>query len=294
MTEPIAPCMKCEFVIVVGAEDLYSGADRHNKLMFAQSGIRYTKSWGPKFDRTTVFMFNGRCATRFNVTKDGAEKASYFKDGYTEAQIAATKASVERYGGIFSTASSWGDVAGHINNRAARIGGCEKYVQVLAFFCHGTPGRIWLANTRGEHLTADRLSAVSASSFLPEAALPRRYLYRHVTSWACQTANGAKPAETFEGTVSQSLAQQLADRWDINVRASATRTLYSAAFSTGISGRYKDLTGGRRMIDGCLWEDDGADGSVTSGPTGDHPNLQQGMWQLEPGQRSGYRRLSLD
>ena len=63
MTEPIAPCMKCEFVIVVGAEDLYSGADRHNKLMFAQSGIRYTKSWGPKFDRTTVFMFNGLCCT---------------------------------------------------------------------------------------------------------------------------------------------------------------------------------------------------------------------------------------
>lgn len=294
MTGPSATCMKCEFVIVIGAEDLYAGRQRHNKLMFAQSGVRYAKKWGPQFDRTTVFLFNGECSTAYTVEEDGKVVATYLKDGYTAAQISATKASIERYGGVFNEVSTWSQVAAHVNNRAAKIDGCEKRVQVLIFFCHGTPGRIWLANTKHEFVTDANLSAISSAAFLPETALPRRYLSRHVTSWACQTANGAAPAATFEETMSRSLAQNMADSWDIEVRASATRTLYSAVFSTGISGRYKGMTGGRRMVDGCLWEDDGADGAVTSGPTGDHANLEQGMWKLEPGQRSGYGRVSLD
>lgn len=295
MTDPVAHCMKSEFVIVTGAEDLYWGKQRHNKMMFAQSAVRYARLWGPQFDRTTVFFFNGACSTEKDAVEDGKVVGTYFADGHTPAQVAALKASVEKYRARFREVTSWSQVAAHINNRGDKINGCDKHVQALIFFCHGTPGNIWLSNTKREFLTSGNTSAVSASSFLPEAALSsRRYRFRHATSWACQTANGAVSGP-FEKTVSASLAQNMADTWDIEVRASATRTLYSGVFAGGLGGAFKGMiSGSRRMVDGCLWEDDGADGSVKSGPKGDAENLQQGMWKIEPGQRSNYQRVYID
>jgi hypothetical protein len=283
--------MKCEFIIVVGAEDYYGGGQRHNKMMFAQSAVRYTQKWTPRFDRTTVFCFNGQCATS-EVSPEGG---TFHKDGYTTAQINALKASVTKYKAEFKTATTWADVASHANNTGDKIAGCEKRVQVIVFFCHGTPGSIWLSRSKGVFLESGDLSALNSASFLPKSGLGgRKYNSVHATSWACQTANGADPSASVEANMSKSLAQKMANTWNVEVRASATRTIYSNVFTTGLEGRRKQWMGSRYFVDGVLWEDDGADGSVYSGESGDHKNLKQGMWILQPGQTSGYSEGRFD
>lgn len=296
MNDIVARCMKCEYVVVVGAEDLYYGSSRHNKMMFAQSAVRYVQKYAWRFDRTTVFYFKGKCSASLK-SQDGDEETgqNYFRDGYTDAQIEAMKASIERYGGICDEAKTWSDVANHVNNVNDKIDECEKRVQVLIFFCHGTPNKIWLSNSESKYLQFNNLALINPNSFLPESGLTgRKYPSRHVTSWACQTANSGNSALSNEENMSQSLAQKMADAWDIQVRASATRTVYSAVFSGGFGGLMDDWFGDRRIVDGVLWEDDGADGSVKSGTGTDTRNVSQGMWVFNPGQTSGYDTGNFD
>ncbi len=295
-----ATCMKCELVIVVGAEDHYSGGNRHNKMMFAQAAVRYAGRHGGRFDRTTVFYFKGLC--KFPMTSpngDGSTGTTYFADGYTDGQIAAMKAALVARKAVVKQANAWADVARHLNDTSQRIDGCEKRVQVLVFFAHGNPDRgIWLAASESKFLNKAALSAVTGDGFLPEEGLRgRRYNRRHVTSWACQTGNHidrAPEALTMDQRRAGSLAQAMANAWDINVYASVTQTNYGATFSGGLGGMLKDLGGGRRIVDGVLWEDDGADGSVVSSTGGSGPNLEEGMWKFQPGQSKSYAEMSLD
>jgi hypothetical protein len=286
--------MKVELVIVVGAEDYYSGGQRHNKMMFAQAAVRYARIYAGRFDRTQVFYFKGK-RSRSMTSTDGtaATGQTYFADGYTDGQIAAMKQSLANYGANVSEASSWSTIAAHINNTGMKIGGCQKRVQVIIFFAHGGPGRIWLSSSEGVYFQSGDLSALTG--LLPETGLSgRRYGFRHATSWACQTGNIDAETATMDQRLSGSLAQAMANAWNLKVYASVTQTEYSATFSGGLAGRWKDAFGGRRIIDGVLWEDDGADGRVTSSTGGKGENLDQGMWVFNPGQRANYRTISLD
>lgn len=295
-----ATCMKCELVIVVGAEDHYSRGNRHNKMMFAQAAVRYAGRHGGRFDRTTVFYFKGKCKDPMtSANGDASTGTRYFADGYTDGQIAAMKASLVARKAVVKKADAWADVARHLNDTSQRIDGCEKRVQVLVFFAHGNPDKgIWLAASEGKFLNKAGLSAVTGDGFLPEEGLRgRRYNRRHVTSWACQTGNHidrAPEALTMDQRRAGSLAQAMANAWGLNVYASVTQTNYEATFSGNLSGLLKDWGGSRRIVDGVLWEDDGADGSVISSTGGSGPNLDDGMWKFKPGQSRGYEEMGLD
>ncbi|WP_437994728.1 hypothetical protein WMF26_24975 [Sorangium sp. So ce185] len=264
----IEPCLKREYVIVVGAEDYYDRPG--NKMMFMAHAVRYVRIYGSRFDITTVLYFRGGPGV------------------HTDRQVAALTASVRKYKGTARSVRSWRDVASHINTRT--VNGCQKRVQVLIFFAHGQPGRIWLSADEGIFLTAGDLGRVDAGSFTPKRDRNSRYTFRHVTSWACQTGNAGQRGSA-EQNLKNSLAQKMADFWDIQARASITRTTYAGTWA---GWRPWDRNTDRRNIDNAVWEDDGADGSVESGSGSDQGNMPTGMYLLNPGQRSGYRTEDLD
>ena len=261
----VQQCLQREYVIVVGAEDYYDRAG--NKMMFMAQAVRYVKNYASRFDLTTVLCFKG--------TKN------------TDAQLAALKNSVKTYGGEAKLVNFWSDVANHINTKESN--GCQKRVQVLIFFAHGSPGRIWLSAQEGLYLQESNLGLIDASSFTPKNDKNPKYQYRHVTSWACQTANAGQPSSVNENLVG-SLAQRMASAWDIEVRASITQTNYSKTWD---GWRPWDVEK-RQEIDGALWEPDGADGGVYSGNGSAQKNMPSGMYVLKPGQTSDYSTISLD
>ena len=147
----VESCKVREYVIVVGAEDLYDGAGE--KLMFMAHAVRYVRRWSHQFDLTNVFYFQGASG-----------------HGATAAQCSAFEDAVTLYGGSVSKVSSWGTIASHINRKQATINGetKDKRVQVLIFFAHGTPSKgIWLSNREGLYVTAAEAASVDASAFLP-------------------------------------------------------------------------------------------------------------------------------
>jgi len=266
MTSPaIQACCVRELVIVVGCEDHYPGAG--NKLMFMGQAVRYVRGWGFAFDLTTVMHFKGKA--------------------HTDAQVAALKASVVKYGGVFQSVSAWAEVAAHVNNTSYQ--GSTKYVQVMLFLAHGTPGHIWLSAQEGLYFTATEAAQVNAASFLPVDRDQGKYHYRHATSWACQTGNDGKSKDQTEA-LKNSLAQKMANYWNISVYASVTRTEYSSTWAGFIAGYLKTS---RRLIDGGLWQDEGADGSPASGEGSNQGDMKSGMHQLDPGQTSNYHTVSI-
>lgn len=262
------PCLKREYVIVVGAEDYYERPG--NKMMFMAHAVRYVRRHGSRFDITTVLYFRGGPGV------------------HTDRQVAALTSSVRKYGGAAKEVRSWGDVASHIN--AKTVDGCQKRVQVLIFFAHGSPGRIWLSADEGLFLTAGDLARVDAGSFTPRSDRNPRYASRHVTSWACQTGNAGQ-AGNAEQNLKNSLAQEMADLWDIQARASITQTDYTGTWA---GWRPWDTNDDRKDIDNAVWEDDGADGSVRSGSGSAQGTMPSGMYVLNPGQSSRYGDIELD
>lgn len=263
-------CIQREYVIVCGAEDHYKRAG--NLLMFMAHAVRYVRRYGSCFDLTSVFVFPGKV--------------------HTPAHLDAVKRGVERYGGTYYQVSAWSEVAAHLNAKTVTVNGktCQKRVQVLIFFAHGSPGKIWLSADESLYFTTSDLPGVDAGSFTEWSDYNDRYGYRHVTSWACQTGNAAN-ANTPDEARRLSLAQAVANTWDIEMRASITKTDYS---DTWTGWRPWDTNSDRTTIDGGLWEPDGADDSVFSGAGSLQGNMPSGMWQFKPGQTSGYVRLSLD
>ncbi|WP_156338846.1 hypothetical protein [Chondromyces crocatus] len=262
----VEACLKREYVIVVGAEDYYDRAG--NKMMFMAHAVRYVRLYARRFDITTVLYFRG--------------------SAHTTAQTNALETSVRKYGGTPKPVRQWSDVAAHINTK--RVNGCAKRVQVLIFFAHGSPGQIWLSASEKLFLTAAEVARVDASSFVPKDDTNPRYSYRHVTSWACQTANAGNTGSA-EDNLKASLAQTMANTWDIEVYASITQTDYT---KTWAGWHPLDTNADRHHIDNAVWEEDGADGSVRSGTGSDQGTMPSGMYVLRPGQTSGYRTRSLD
>lgn len=273
-------CELLEYVIVVGSEDYYMTKQKGNWMMFMAQAVRYCRIYGSSFDLTTVFYFQGK--------------------GHTAAQVAAFTKSVKAYGAEPKAATTWSDVANHINTKTATKGGatCQKRVQVVIFFAHGSPGKIWLSSQEGLYFTTAEAAQVDAGSFVPKKFVSHGYRSRHGTSWACQTGNsGAMDPATLDQVMAGSLAQSTANTWDIEFRASVTRTEYT---NTWAGRSLLDWKTNRYNVDEAVWEDDGADGPVFSS-TGSAqadaskgPSIPSGMFQFNPGQTSGYRTLNLD
>ncbi|MDI3290299.1 hypothetical protein [Polyangium sp. 15x6] len=272
----VESCVVLEYVIVVGSEDLYMKSSPGNWMMFMAQAVRYVRVYGGYFDLTTVFYFQGK--------------------GHTVGQVTAFTNSVKTYGGDPKPAKTWSDVATHINSGTATKAGmtCQKKVQVVIFIAHGTPGKgIWLSNQEGIYFTAVEAAQVNASAFVDKNNKKGwRWRSRHATSLACQTGNAGQPIPpwTVEQNMSGSLAQATSNAWDIDFYASANRTLYTNTWGNRVGG----WLSGRREIDGAVWEDDGADGSVTSSQKGAQTDakmgaMPSGFFMFQPGQTSGYK-----
>lgn len=201
--------------IIVGVEDVHN--DAGNKMMFMAQAVRYVRRYKHLFDLTSVLYFEG-------------EKGSGVE--MTPAQCEKFEAAVKQYGGVPTRVTDWSEVADHINRKTVTIGAekREKKVQVLVFFAHGVPGSIWLSSEEKKYFKAAQAATVDASSFL----LDNFDNSCHVTSWACQTGNAGDPAKTAEENMAASLAQAMADMWDIKVYASPTRTDYSETWGGGL------------------------------------------------------------
>ncbi len=263
-----------EFVIVVGAEDYYDRAG--NKLMFMAHAIRYVRKYGKLFDLTTVFYFNK-------------------KKPHSDNQINAFKKSIRKYGGICREASSWRGIASHMNKTeySKKSKKYIKKVQVLVFFAHGSPGKIWLENKATEFFTKSEANLIQPDTFVKDSGT--KYSSIHMTSWACQTGHAGKSKLSIEKNMAQSLAQKVADILKINVYASATRTNYEKTWNSRL---YEWLdSDDRAEIDGFIWEDDGADGPVSSGDTSSpskEGTMPSGMYVFSPGQTKDYETIHLD
>lgn len=187
-------------------------------MMFMAQAVRYVRCYGHLFDLTTVLYFKGLSDFRM-----------------TPSQCEEFEAAVKQYGGVPIKVTNWSEVADHINRKTVTIGAekREKKVQVLVLFAYGEPGSIWLSEKEGLLSKAAQAATVDASSFPLDNSC-------HVTSWTCQTGNAGKRTKTAEENMAASLAQAMADIWDIKVYASPTRTDYSQTWSGSLGGVIED------------------------------------------------------
>ena len=81
-----------------------------------------------------------------------------------------------------------------------------------------------------------------------------------------------------------SIAQAIANEWNVTVKASMRRTNYGGTWETGFSGYYDEyISGNRKLIDGKVWEEDGADAPMKSGSNQSQLDLlPEGYFNYEP------------
>lgn len=289
-------CMKRELVVVVGFNDDYKHGP--NKMMFMAHAVRFIRLYRSRFDLATALYFPGKAAM-----DDGRPVQVH-----SPTQRAAFEKAVRKHGGQARAVSTWGEVASHINTKT--VGGCQKRVQVLTFVAHGgftnyqayegrvlTQGKrlgIWLDPPSKIHFNEACIKDVDAGSFIPANDKRARFSFRHVTSWACQTAN-AGMKDTAENNMRHSLAQKMANHWNINVFASVTRTEYTTTWQSVLDDPAVLENPDRKpgTADDVLWDEDGAYSPVQSGTSSWQSDqklgrMPSGMFLLKPGQTSGY------
>ena len=217
------------------------------------AAIRYVRKFSSSFKKTKVFYFKGKASSVVSTP----EGASYFLDGYTEKQCERFEERIIHYGGESSRVNSWSDITSYLNS-TRNYNGCVLKISSLIFFCHGGPNSIYLSEKTGVFLKSADLPRLSSDAFIAHRF--RGYGSAvHCTSWACQTANSSSTGSEEE-RVKASLAYEMSEVWGIEVWAACRRTVYSNAFGTKF-GRLDNFIY-RETVDGCLWENDGADGPV--------------------------------
>lgn len=208
--DPVQPCPEererilKENIIVIGAERLYKAF--WTKMMFIAPAVAMG-------DRGLGF------------TTCDVKTVLYMDLGYTPTEKLAIEALRNRGFNIFGITSA-AQVISHLSERPQQtVDGCveKTLINRLYFFCHGVPGELSLDYTRvGPRigLTLGDFSGLSADAFAPGA---------RIVSYACRTgvaATGEDFASDDEARPQDSLAQQLATKFDIRVEAFYTRTLY--------------------------------------------------------------------
>ena len=296
------PCTKKELIIVVGAEDHYGGASAvPHRLMFMAQAVRQAKMTHAKYDKVSVFWFQGKKIADGCSTSGDIDSNCYGQ--YTPRQIKAFETALKKYVSkdklLIKEAKSFDDVSTQANKKTVVINGktCNKKVRDMYFFGHGTPyDGFWLTqNDSGHYLgLKNNVYKIKSESFYKLSNKKAQVFF-----YSCQTGNSYvwKDEKTSYSNYIQKLkdkssAQFVANKWRVTVKASMRRTNYSPTWKTGLSGRFDTLTGTRTHIDGKMWEDNGADAAVKSGDSSwqddegndgiDTPSVEQGYFDYEP------------
>lgn len=217
---------KAQATAVAGGKDTTSGCKdvilRENIIVIA-SEMHYDSFWWKM-----MFMATGIAAAQ--GAGGGARSAhkmtvAYVDVGYTNHEKLALEAL--KSGGVnLLKVKSKDDLIKHVNTRPEKLQGkCQvKYlVQDMLFFSHGYPGIIDL-NYQGSpsiKLDAGAFKSMSKASFVPDG---------RIFSYACRTGNGSL-WESFDNdeacSPETSLAQQMADHFQLEVHAYLTRSDYA-------------------------------------------------------------------
>ncbi len=274
------PCTKKELIIVVGAEDHYSGkyAAPH-RLMFMAQAVRQVKMTHARYDKVSVFWFQGAERVISNKCSQISGKIEIDSDcygKYTPKQVKAFEIALKQYVPenklLIKEAKSFDDVAAQANKKTVLVDGktCKKKVRDMYFFGHGTPDvGFWLSNGTGHYLgLKNNVYKIHSESFYKLSTQKAQVFF-----YSCQTGNKDKLYkdtsmnynEYIQKLKDESSAQFIANKWRVTVKASMRRTNYGPTWKTGFSGYWDEYTGNRTMIDGKVWEENGADAPMVSG-----------------------------
>jgi len=256
-----------EAVVVVGAQNHNIEGKKFatNKMMFVHQGIRQLREYAKdRHDeiRTTVL----------------------FREGYTPKQLKAVEKAVRDTGARFITADSINDLINYINQGSTILPSQQDRrqdkVSRLDFFSHGVVGSIELGfETRKAE--SYRLDEKAVAKLDPMA-------FKHdidalVSSFACRTGLGNPEINKEVGKEplmrEQSLAQKLADRLGVGVRALMSRSDYQDTLGSHedrlpsilkfwkISPELEASLKRRVIIDKAIFDPQGALRPVKGGPT---------------------------
>jgi len=268
------PCIKKELIIVVGAEDHYGKASAvPHRLMFMSQAVRQVKITHVKYDKVSIFWFQGKKIADGCTSSGNIDSNCYGQ--YTSKQIKAFEIALKQYVPknklLIKEAKSFDDVAAQANSETVVINGktCKKKVRDMYFFGHGTPDvGFWLSQDGRQYLGLKN----NVYKIYPESFYKLTTKKAQVFFYSCQTGNASKERrnyKTYEKYVQAnkdaSSAQFIANKWNVTVKASMRRTNYGPTWKTGFSGLWDSLVGTRTMVDGKMWETDGADAPMVSG-----------------------------
>ena len=203
-----------ENVIVIGAQHDNS---RANKLMFVHQAMRSAALFATDFyEPTTVIMFT---------------------PGYTQNQMEAVRSSLSGHGVNLVTVETYDQLASYINSKDVEQHEVTQARQAdlvtnLQFYSHGCVGAIELGlnfpDASNMSLIQSNLNEIQSGAFAKDAL---------VESFACRTGLGNSsvslvrlPWESLK--LDESLAQGMANEWDVSVSAFVTRTDYSGTLGS--------------------------------------------------------------
>ncbi len=277
-------------IIVVVASD-----EHDNSFKFINAAIRELRK-----------MSNRKSASTQNRTLVLANVNNF----YSEKAIAKIKSRGEKYGFSVMVVNSEQDLADYINGTQENVHGeCRDIDKITAmkFYAHGTPGNIhmnygfnsdWAINKKfiGK-INENEPSTYSDDVFSKGAC---------VTSYACRTGAGNdlsrgmdNPIGDLENNVGyqrtlsrtdKSLAQFMANEWDVRVYALLERSYYQSLFSTGygFGNQFKNIKGNLdaepEIIDGKTMTLGGSvkDVEVCDGMS----NVSRKWWTFEKGKKA--------
>ena len=147
-----------------------------------------------------------------------------FGEGYTQDQIDAVKASVEKFGGNLVLVNNVDEMFDYINKSDR----AQDKISNLEIYSHGHPDIIEfgyrMKNAASLSIGVDNVSRFNSNSFNLGAT---------ITSYACRTALGNNSSVvTFSRDCDQSLAQKIANAAKVDVFGFASRTSYAGTLGS--------------------------------------------------------------
>jgi hypothetical protein len=199
------------------------GIIRRKNIIFIGSEIHYDSFWWKM-----MFMAPGVTAASGGRPLRPADltTVAYVPEGYTTLERLPLDAVRTAFGHEIVRLASSADIATVMNDLPdSEENGCPVHVRLqdVVFFSHGLPSQITLNyDGNGAAVTLDRgnLPTIRADAFVADGRL---------YSYACRTGNSSwweSFSSDAEAHPENSLAQRMADRFQITVYAFLTRTLY--------------------------------------------------------------------
>jgi hypothetical protein len=294
MQDDIAPCIKKDYVAVVGTSEYFPILSRNfpyidrqalraggNNILGAaiisgggqaMQGGRAENialgqeimeegqvTWNRNRDRANKMMFAAQAVRGLRVNAGGADYRTliYFTPGYTAQQRAAIAAAGAKHAspGRTFAISTTDDLINKLNESAFAGDSCARRIWRMDMYTHGVPDDLAFGYN-GRNAGSRSFTAAHAGRLSRERFELHGGVAGRIYSWGCQTARANSGAHG-------GLAQALSNATGATVYAYARRTEYTRTWDTGTQtadegGLVEIVSSGSRV----LWHPDGARGGV--------------------------------